>query len=310
MTPILVSNSHAAVVARGMGKPCVSGADINVDEEKRVLSTKEGVSLNEGDWLSLDGGTGEVFEGQVPLVEPAMHGDFAILMSWADSFKRLKIKTNADTPKDAQVAKNFGAEGIGLCRTEHMFFEGERIKSMRKMIVAETLPEREKALADLLPYQKEDFKGLFKIMESLPVIIRFLDPPLHEFLPKEEKDIKEISGELGISPEKLKNIIDSLHEFNPMLGFRGCRLGVKYPEITSMQAKAVFLAALECIKEGTKPIAWIEIPIVGSIKEFLLMKDLVEKEAVATGAKGKVHYKIGTMIEVPRACMVADQLAK
>ena len=311
MTPILVSNSHAAVVARGMGKPCVSGAsDINVDEQKKEFSNNSGVVIKEGDWLSLDGGTGEVFEGQIPLVEPTMHGDFSVLMNWADSFRKLKIKTNADTPKDAEVAKNFGAEGIGLCRTEHLFFEGERIKAMRKMIVAETLAEREKALAELLPFQKEDFKGLFKVMDNLPVIIRFLDPPLHEFLPKEEKEIKEIAGELGISEQKLKNIIASLHEFNPMLGFRGCRLGVQYPEITSMQAKAIFLAALENQKEGLKPVPWIEIPIVGNIKEFLLQKELVEKEAVATGAKGKVNYKIGTMIEVPRACMVADVLAK
>jgi len=309
-TPLLVSNSHAAVVARGMGKCCVAGAeDITVSEKQGILSVK-GVQLREGDWISLDGSTGEVFEGQIPLVEPAVHGDFATLMVWADSFRKMKVKTNADNPKDAKIALNFGAEGIGLVRTEHMFFEGERIKAVREMILAENLEGRKKALAKLLPFQQEDFEGIFEVMTGKPVIIRLLDPPLHEFLPKEEKDMQELGEEMGVNLGKVKQITDSLHEFNPMLGFRGCRLGMVYPEINEMQARAIFQAALEVQKKGFKPIPWIEVPLVGIKKEFLRIKEIIEKAAGETGAKGKVHYKTGTMVEVPRAALTAGEIAK
>jgi pyruvate,orthophosphate dikinase len=306
--------SHAAVVARGMGKCCVAGCgDIGIKEHDDffTVKTKDGViTFKEGDWISLDGGTGEVFGKQLPLVEPSMSGDFGILMKWADSFRRLGIRTNADTPKDAQVAKDFGAEGIGLCRTEHMFFEGDRIKAMREMIIAETTDGRKKGLAKLLPYQKEDFKGLFKVMSGLPIIIRFLDPPLHEFLPKEEKDIQALAQELGISADKIKQVISNLHEFNPMLGFRGCRLGVVYPEISEMQARAIFEAAIEAQKEGYKPVPEIEVPNVITVKEFKLIKEIIENVAKELDIKAKkIPYSIGTMIEFPRAAVIADELA-
>ncbi len=306
--------SHAAVVARGMGKCCVAGcSDININEHEKffTVKTKDGEqSFKELDWISLDGSAGEIFGKQLPLVEPAMSGDFGILMNWADSFRKIGIRTNADTPKDAQVAKNFGAEGIGLCRTEHMFFEGDRIKAMREMILAENTEGRKKALAKLLPYQKEDFKGLFKVMSGMPIIIRFLDPPLHEFLPKEEKDIQELAQELGLSAEKIKQVISSLHEFNPMLGFRGCRLGVVYPEISEMQARAVFEAAIEAKNEGFKPIPEIEVPNVITVKEFKLIKDIVDTVAKELNlASQKINYKVGTMIEFPRAVIIADALA-
>ncbi|MBW2974121.1 pyruvate, phosphate dikinase, partial [Candidatus Woesearchaeota archaeon] len=237
-------------------------------------------------------------------------GDFAKLMEWADEFKKLKVKTNADTPHDAKVAKGFGAEGIGLCRTEHMFFEGDRIKAVREMILADDLEGRKKALDKLLPMQKGDFKGLFKVMEGLPVIIRLLDPPLHEFLPKEKADIKELAKELDVTETKLQETIDSMHEFNPMLGFRGCRLGVSYPEITEMQARAILEAAIECTKEGIKTIPQIEVPLVGNVREFLIAKDIIENVAKELGvARGK-DYQIGTMIEVPRAAITADVIAK
>jgi len=308
-TPVLVSNSHAAVVARGMGKCCVAGAgDIAVNEKEGFFAMGE-LKVKEGDWLSLDGSTGEVFEGQIPLVEPTLSGDFATLMSWADSYRKLKIKTNADTPKDAKIALEYGAEGIGLVRTEHMFFEGTRIKAVREMILAESLEGRKKALDKLLPFQKEDFAGIFEVMDKLPVIIRLLDPPLHEFLPKEEKDIEELASEMGISSEKLKQTAESLHEFNPMLGFRGCRLGMVYPEINEMQAKAVFMAALEQKEKGITPKPWIEVPLVGNVKEFLKIKEIIKKAAVETGAEGKIDYKIGTMVEVPRAALTADKFA-
>jgi len=302
--------SHAAVVARGMGKCCVAGAgDISVNEKAGFFTIKD-ATVSEGDFISLDGGTGEVFEGQIPLVEPAVHGDFAILMSWADSFRKLKVKTNADTPKDAKIARGFGAEGIGLVRTEHMFFEGDRIKAVREMILSENLEGRKRALGKLLPYQKEDFAGIFEAMDKLPVVIRLLDPPLHEFLPKEEKDMQELAEEMGFNLAKVKQITESLHEFNPMLGFRGCRLGMVFPEINAMQAKAIFEAALEVKENGIKPLPWIEVPLVGDVKEFLRIKEIIEKAAEETGAKGKVEYKIGTMIEVPRAALTADIIAK
>jgi len=306
--------SHAAVVARGMGKCCVAGAgDIIVKEKegKVVVKTKDGEKiLVEGDWITLDGGTGEVFEGKVPVVDPEMHDDFEKLMSWADTFRKLKIKTNADTPHDAKIARNYGAEGIGLCRTEHMFFGADRIKAFRKMILSENLEDRKKVLEGILKYQQKDFEGMFEVMDGLPVIIRLLDPPLHEFLPKEDPEIKELSKEMGISESKIRDAIKTSHEFNPMLGFRGCRLGIKYPEISEMQAKAIFQAALECQKKGIKVIPQIEIPLAGNVKEFLMIKDIIEKAAEETGVKGKLKYQIGTMIEVPRAALTADEFAK
>ena len=305
------ATSHAAVVARGMGTPCVAGAaDISIDEKAGTMKTKGGAEFNELDVISLDGGTGEVFEKAIPLVEPEMKGEFSVLMGWADSFRKMKVKTNADNPKDAKVAKDFGAEGIGLTRTEHMFFEGERIKAVREMILSETEEGRKKALGKLLPFQKSDFSGIFEVMAGLPVVIRLLDPPLHEFLPKEDKEIKELSEEMGVPEEKLRAKIAELHEFNPMLGFRGCRLGVVYPEINAMQARAIFEAALECKEKGIKAIPQIEVPLIGKVEEFKKIKEIVEKVAEETGAKGKVDYSIGTMIEVPRAALTADEIAK
>ncbi|VVB99156.1 Phosphoenolpyruvate synthase [uncultured archaeon] len=304
--------SHAAVVARGMGKPCIAGCgDISVDEaNSRFAIPSKGLEFREGEFVSIDGATGEVFRGEVPLVEPTLSGSFGVLMKWADSFRRLEVRANADIPKDAKVAKEFGAQGIGLCRTEHMFFEGDRIKAVREMILSANESERKKALAKILPYQRSDFEGLFRVMDGLPVIIRLLDPPLHEFLPKEEKDMQELSIEMNVPLGKLKEISSSLHEFNPMLGHRGCRLGITYPEITEMQATAIFEAALNVQKDGVKALPEIEIPLVGNVKEFLHQKALVEEVAVKSGAKGKVHYRIGTMVEVPRACVTASEIAK
>ncbi len=304
--------SHAAVVARGMGKCCVAGCEeIRVDEEARTLSIpKKNLVLKELEFIALDGGAGEVFRGRLPLVEPKVSGDFATLMDWADSFRTIGIRANADTPKDSQVARDFGAEGIGLCRTEHMFFEGERIKAIRQMIIAQDEQGRRKALAKLLPYQREDFEGIFKVMDGLPVIIRLLDPPLHEFLPKEEADMEELAKELNVHISKVRQISDSLHEFNPMLGHRGCRLGITYPEITEMQATAIFEAALNVQKRNVKALPEIEIPLVGNVKEFLAQKEIIEMVAEKLKVKGKLHYKIGTMAEVPRACVIASELAK
>lgn len=303
--------SHAAVVARGMGKCCVAGCDgVYVHEDKSETCEIGGNKAAEGDWITIDGSTGEVFMGKLPTVDPELSGNFGTIMDWAGKYKKLKIKTNADTPRDADVAKKFGAEGIGLCRTEHMFFEKGRIKSMRKMILSDKLEERQKYLEELLQHQKDDFKGLFKIMDGMPCIIRLLDPPLHEFLPQEDNLQKEVAAEMGISPEKIKEAVVSLHEFNPMLGFRGCRLGVKYPEINHMQCRAIFLAALECIAEGFKPFPYIEVPLVGHIKELKLIKDIMEDALKVTNAKGKVNFKFGTMIEVPRGALTTDALAK
>jgi len=305
------ATSHAAVVARGMGTPCVAGAgDLQIDAKAGTMKTKGGESFKELDFISLDGGTGQVFKGKLPLVEPEMKGDFSILMGWADSFRKMKVKTNADNPKDAKIALDYGAEGIGLTRTEHMFFEADRIKAVREMILAEELEGRKKALDKLLPMQKKDFSGIFEVMDGLPVIIRLLDPPLHEFLPKEDKDIAELASEMSVSEETLKAKIEELHEFNPMLGFRGCRLGVVYPEINAMQVKAIFEAALECQEKSIKAVPEIEVPLVGKLDEFLKIKEIVKKVAKETGAEGKVHYRIGTMIEVPRAALTADEIAK
>lgn len=301
--------SHAAVVARGMGKPCVAGcSDAVIDEDKKICKIGD-IGLNENDFITLDGATGEVIRGKVSVVDPEISGNFSKLMGWADKFKKLKVKTNADNPHDAKVALKFGAEGIGLCRTEHMFFGGGRIKAIREMILAEDLEGRKKALEKLKPMQKEDFKGIFQVMDNKPVIIRLLDPPLHEFLPKEESDIKDMAEEMGISEQKIKDIISSLHELNPMLGFRGCRLGVKYPEISEMQTQAILEAAIECKKEGFKAMPWIEIPLIGHIKEFLIIKGVVDKVAEELKLERNEDYWLGTMIEVPRAALTADEIA-
>jgi len=271
--------SHAAVVARGMGKPCVAGcSDAFINEGKGICEIGD-VKLTEGEYITLDGGTGEVIKGEMPVVDPELSGDFEKLMKWADEFRKLKVKANADTPHDSKVARDFGAEGIGLCRTEHMFFEGERIKSVREMLLAENLEGRKKALAKIEPMQKEDFKGLFKVMDGLPVIIRLLDPPLHEFLSKEDEEIKEMAKEMSVSEYKVRSLINDLHEFNPMLGFRGCRLGIKYPEISEMQAKAILEAAIECNKQGIKALPHIEVPLIGNVKEFLIIREIVEDVA-------------------------------
>ena len=297
--------SHAAVVARWMWKCCVSGcSEVQVNEHEKTF-TVNGKVFHEWDIISLDGATWEVFEGALNTVDPDLSGDFGTLMKWADQFKRLQIKTNADTPRDAAKAIEFGAEWIGLCRTEHMFFEETRIQAVREMIVATETADREKALDKIEPYQKQDFVDLFKILEGKPMIVRLIDPPLHEFLPQEEKDIVAVASEMNISVDTLKATINDLHEFNPMLGFRGCRLGVRYPEITRMQARAVFKAALEV--PGAQP--WIEIPLVGNGHEYRILKQIILDVAQELWVEWKVNYKIGSMIEVPRAAITADQFA-
>ncbi|MFC1769415.1 pyruvate, phosphate dikinase, partial [Nanoarchaeota archaeon] len=304
--------SHAAVVARGMGKCCVAGCgDVQINESKGVFSALEGVQIKEMDWITLNGSEGEVYEGQVPVKDPEISGDFETLMSWADEVRKLKIRTNAETPRDLKIAVKFGAEGIGLARTEHMFFEGERIAAVREMILAEDLEGRKKALAKVEPFQKEDFISIFKVMDGLPVTIRLLDPPLHEFLPKEEKEIKDLAKELNVTVEKLKETISNLHEFNPMLGFRGCRLAVVYPEIAEMQTTAIIEAAIEVNKAGGKALPEIEIPVTSNVKEIELVKGIIKAKADELISKSgvKVDYLIGTMIELPRACVTADEIA-
>ena len=305
--------SHAAVVARGMGTPCVSGCDsLTIDEEGKTIKTSDGLVLKEGDYISLDGGTGLVYEGEVKTVLPNLDGDFNTFMKWADSFRKLNVRTNADNPTDASVARKFGAEGIGLCRTEHMFFDEARIFSFRKMIISETKEQREKALSEILPYQKEDFKGLFKEMNGYPVIIRFLDPPLHEFLPKKEEEIKELAEDLSIDVKVLKEKIESLKEFNPMMGHRGCRLSITYPEIAVMQTKAVIEAAIECKNEKVVVKPEIMIPLVGDVNELKFLKKYIKEEADKLIEESGIdlEYHIGTMIEIPRAALTADEIAK
>ncbi|MBU2563388.1 MAG: pyruvate, phosphate dikinase, partial [Actinobacteria bacterium] len=271
--------SHAAVVARGMGKCCVAGAEgIKVFEDKQYFEVN-GSKVNKGDWVTLDGSTGEVFKGKIPVVDPEIGKNFKKFMSWVDDYKKIGVRANADTPNDAKVALNFGAEGIGLCRTEHMFFEVDRIKAMRKMIVANSKEEREKALAKLLPIQKKDFMEIFKVMNDMPVTIRLLDPPLHEFLPHEDDDVREIAGELGLKFDELKATVNSLHEMNPMLGHRGCRLSITYPEILEMQVRAIFEATVELTKEGYKVKPEVMIPLVGDVKEVKVLKDQIIKIA-------------------------------
>jgi pyruvate,orthophosphate dikinase len=302
--------SHAAVVARGMNVCCVAGASsIKVDESAKKL-TVDGKTFGELDYVSLDGNTGKFYEGKMPVIDPEINTDFETVLSWCSEIATTEVRANADTPHDAQVARGFGAQGIGLCRTEHMFFAEDRINIVREMIIAKDTVAREKALTKLLPFQRSDFHGLLGAMSGLPVIIRLIDPPLHEFLPHEEKDQITLSKVLNVPVSDIKATVESLHEFNPMLGFRGCRLGVVYPEINAMQIRAIFEASLALQKEGKDPRPEIEIPLVGNIKEFLTLKALVKKVAKDTGAEGKVHYKIGTMVEVPRAALKADELAK
>jgi pyruvate,orthophosphate dikinase len=303
--------SHAAVVARGMGKCCVSGAGaVKINYKTRVM-TIDGKKFQEGDWISLDGSTGKVYEGKITTKDPEMSGDFAKIMDLAEKYTRMSVRTNADTPNDAQIARKFGAKGIGLCRTEHMFFEGERIKAMREMILAKTETERRKALDKLLPYQREDFEGILEAMAGYGVTIRLLDPPLHEFVPHEEANQKEMAQEMGISPEEVKALVDDLHEFNPMLGHRGCRLGNTYPEITEMQARAIIEAAVNLKQKGVDARPEIMVPLIGTVKELKLQADIINETAkkVFEEKGSKVDYLVGTMIEVPRAALTADLVA-
>lgn len=305
--------SHAAVVARGMGTPCVSGSkDITIDVKAKVMTTKAGVTVKEGDWVSLDGAKGQIIEGQIPTVQADTNsGNFGKLMGWVDQIRTMKVRANAETPKDAKQALAFGAEGIGLSRTEHMFFEPNRIADMRAMILADNEAGRREALDRLLPYQKQDFKDLFTIMNGLPVTIRLLDPPLHEFLPHTEAEMKELADKLGKTLADVKARADSLHEQNPMLGHRGCRLPITYPEIAEMQTRAILEAAIECQDAGVKVIPEIEVPLTGSKKELDIVKNIIDTTAEKVFAeKGKkVDYIVGTMIELPRAALMAEELA-
>jgi pyruvate, orthophosphate dikinase len=304
--------SHAAVVARGMGTCCVAGCGALKINYKAKTMTVNGTVYKEGDWISLDGSKGQVIEGKVPTVQPELSGDFGTLMGWADEFRTIGVRTNADTPHDSTNARNFGAEGIGLCRTEHMFFEGDRIKAVREMILAEDEAGRRAALAKLLPYQRDDFYGIFKAMHDLPVTIRTLDPPLHEFLPHEDESQEEMAKEMGITKEEVKAKVESLHEFNPMLGHRGCRLGITYPEITEMQARAIIEAACQLKKEGVKVLPEIMIPLIGTKAELSNQKAVVLKVATEVQKEMgiEVDYLIGTMIEIPRAALTADLVAE
>lgn len=303
--------SHAAVVARGMGKCCVAGCADVVVNEAAGQCTIAGHVVKKGDWITLNGSTGEVILGQVELVQAELGGDLGTLLGWADEVRRLKVRANADTPADAQAARNFGAEGIGLCRTEHMFFGEDRIMAVREMILAEDTEARKKALAKILPYQKEDFLGIFKVMKDLPVTIRLLDPPLHEFLPHDGAIRKKVAAELGVSEEVLAAKVEALKEFNPMLGHRGCRLGVTYPEIYRMQVRAIFEAACELTKEGYTIIPEVMIPLVGKVEELKYIRKECEEVAktVMQEFGVELEYHIGTMIEVPRAALTADQIA-
>ena len=320
--------SHAALVARQMGKVCVAGCEVlHVDYAARTLRVDQ-TELKEGEWISIDGSTGEVFQGEIQTLpsevlrvvlthsldpkESLIYRQFAKLMNWADEVRTLGVRTNADQPDQAAIGKAFGSEGIGLCRTEHMFFQGERIQAVREMILADDEVGRRRALAKLLPMQKEDFKGILEIMGTLPVTIRTLDPPLHEFLPKHDSEIVELAQVMGVAVEVLRDKVNVLHEFNPMLGHRGCRLGISFPEITEMQAQAIFEAACELRREGKNPFPEVMIPLVGSLPELHEQKAIVERIANATQKSYgvKVRYLIGTMIELPRACMVADEIAE
>ena len=305
--------SHAAVVARGMGTCCVSGCgDISINEDDKVFELG-GHTYHEGDYISLDGSTGKIYDGDIKTQEATISGNFGRIMAWADSFRKLQVRTNADTPADAANAVKYGAEGIGLCRTEHMFFEPDRIPKIRQMILARTVQEREKALNDLIPYQKGDFKGLYEVMEGRPVTIRFLDPPLHEFVPTDQGDIDDLAAEMMMTAEQVQEVCDSLHEFNPMMGHRGCRLAVTYPEIARMQTRAVMEAAIEVKEEkGYDIVPEIMIPLVGERKELKYVKDVVVEtaELVKKEKNSDIQYHIGTMIEIPRAALLADEIAQ
>jgi pyruvate,orthophosphate dikinase len=305
--------SHAAVVARGMGRPCVSGStEINIDYVNKIFRAGD-ITVKEGDIITIDGSSGEIILGEVSTVKPEISGDFSKLMSWADSFRKLKVRTNSETPVDTKTAREFGAEGIGLCRTEHMFFDEKRIVSVRQMILSKTTEDREEALKKLLPYQKNDFVEIFKIMNGLPVTVRLLDPPLHEFLPKTDKDIENIAKELNLTEKDIKFRIVELHEQNPMLGHRGCRLGISFPEIYHMQCEAIFEALVECKKQKVKlVIPEIMIPLISTATEIKILRDLVEKTAKEVQKKYsiKIKYYVGTMIELPRAALRAKDIAK
>ena len=304
--------SHAAVVARGMGTCCVSGCgDITIDEEAKTFSLG-GYTFKEGDYISLDGSTGKIYKGDIKTVDATVSGNFGRIMEWADKFRRLQIRTNADNPRDTKKAIELGAEGIGLCRTEHMFFDADRIPKIRKMILSETVEAREEALNELIPFQKGDFKAMYKELQGRPMTVRYLDPPLHEFLPSEEEDIKALAKDMNVSIEHLKNKIAELHEFNPMMGHRGCRLAVTYPEIAKMQTRALMEAAIEVSEEeGLKIVPEIMIPLVGEKKELKFVKDIVIEtaEQVKKEKNSDIVYHIGTMIEIPRAALLADEIA-
>ena len=305
--------SHAAVVARGMGKPCVSGAgSVRVDYAAQALIVA-GRTFRKGDVITVDGSAGQVMEGEVPMLQPELSGEFAVLMGWADEVRRLKVRTNADTPTDARIARKFGAEGIGLCRTEHMFFDNDRIVAVREMILAGDEAGRRTALAKILPMQRSDFAALFEIMHGLPVTIRLLDPPLHEFLPHTPEEIAEVAKAMGSAPEKLKRRADELHEFNPMLGFRGVRLAIAFPEIAEMQARAIFEGAVEAQKVTGAPVtAEIMVPLVLGKRELDLVKARIVAmaEAVAKETGVTIPYQVGTMIELPRAALRAGEIAE
>jgi pyruvate,orthophosphate dikinase len=305
--------SHAAVVARGMGKPCVSGAgSLRVDYSAQTLTVGNTV-LKRGEIITIDGSTGQVLTGKVPMTEPELSGEFGTLMGWADKVRSLGVRANADTPADARLAVKFGAQGIGLCRTEHMFFDEDRIQAVREMILSDQLDQRKKALAKLLPMQRGDFVELFEIMQGLPVTIRLLDPPLHEFLPHTEEDIAEVAQAMGVDPKKLDHRAKELHEFNPMLGFRGCRIAIAYPEVAEMQARAIFEAAVEAGKRTGKPVVpEVMVPLIATKAELDIVKARIDAMAAEvrkeTGAK--LEYQVGTMIELPRAALMADEIAQ
>ena len=302
------ASSHAALVARGMGKCCVAGCESIAIDYHQELFTANGKTVKKGDWISIDGSSGQVMLGQVPTVEPSFSSSFDTMMGWADDKRRLAVRTNADTPHDSEVARNFGAEGIGLCRTEHMFFEGDRIVAVREMILSADEAGRRQALAKLKPIQRLDFEGIFTAMDGLPVTIRLLDPPLHEFLPHEPAQQQQMAEEMGVPLRQIEAKITSLHEFNPMLGHRGCRLGITYPEIYEMQVEAIFEAAVNVRAKGVNPLPEIMIPLVGTEREFSDLKAMVDRVAVAVG--GTIEYLVGTMIEIPRAALLADQIAE
>ena len=302
------ASSHAALVARGMGKCCVAGCESIAIDYHQELFTANGKTVKKGDWISIDGSSGQVMLGQVPTVEPSFSSSFDTMMGWADDKRRLAVRTNADTPHDSEVARNFGAEGIGLCRTEHMFFEGDRIVAVREMILAADEAGRRQALSKLKPIQRLDFEGIFTAMNGLPVTIRLLDPPLHEFLPHEPAQQQQMAEEMGVPLSQIEAKIVSLHEFNPMLGHRGCRLGITYPEIYEMQVEAIFEAAVNVRAKGVNPLPEIMIPLVGTEREFSDLKAMIDRVAVAVG--GTIEYLVGTMIEIPRAALLADQIAE